>query len=319
MRISSKAAALAVGLVAALTAAAIAQNEPKAIRTNNSTADTVVVGDAIIEWLEKSDVAALREGIIDKMELQVGDEVERDKVIGYLHREIAELTVAKAKVAADNSGPKVKAQAQKKLAMTVLARSLRLDKLQHNAVSREEIEKNEAEVAVADAMEQEATENQNLSKAELDLAKRALKEHTIVAPFTGVITERFKNPGESVRANEPVVHMGNIDTLRVIARIPIEFAYRIKKGSPVEVTPNVPGAVLPIEQKKFRGKITFVDPEVEAVKNLVRVFAEVQNNDEHDLKPGLKTDMIVYLNPADAPGTPGPPPTVGVRRGSEKR
>ena len=297
MLVSKKAAAMAAGLIAALAAATLAQTPPA------SRADeTLAVGDATIDWIEKSDVSALREGVIDKMELQVGHEVIRGGTIGVLHTEIAELTVAKARVAATNTAAARKAEAQRELAIAILARSHRLQIRDKNAVSIEEIQKNEAEVKVASAMLQEAMENQKLAIAELDLAKQALKEHTIVAPFDGVITERMKNPGESVRANEPVVRMGKIDKLRISAWIPIEYGFRVKVGDAVEVTPNIPGAVLPIELKKVPGKITFVDPEAEPVETKVRVFAEIENKD-HELRPGLKADMIIHLNTA-APQAP---------------
>ena len=73
-----------------------------------------------------------------------------------------------------------------------------------------------------------------LAKDELELAENALDEHTIRAPFSGVIMKRIKNPGESVRANEPVVELGNLDKLRVFAFIPLEYVYRVTEGAVVE-------------------------------------------------------------------------------------
>ncbi|HEV3166936.1 MAG TPA: efflux RND transporter periplasmic adaptor subunit [Isosphaeraceae bacterium] len=318
MSMTAKTMAMAGGLVAALAAATLAQN-PQA-QPQGRSGDTVVVGGtATVDWIEKSAVAALKEGVIDKMELQVGAVVKEGDTIGILHREIAELTVAKAKLAATNTAALAKAEAQQDLAIAILARSKRLRAREIHNVSDEELQKNEAEVKVAAALIQEAKENRKLAEAELAMAVRALKEHTIVAPFDGVITEREKNPGESVRANEPVVRMGKIDKLRVVAWVPIDLAYRVKVGDWVEVMPNIPGAVLPIEQKRFRGKITFVDPEAEPVEYKVRVMAEVENNQEHELRPGLKADLIIYLNGAVPPGAPGVAPAVGARPVSTKR
>jgi multidrug efflux pump subunit AcrA (membrane-fusion protein) len=134
-----------------------------------------------------------------------------------------------------------------------------------------------------------------------------------------VITERMKNPGESVRANEAVVRMGKIDKLRIQAWVPIEYSFRVKVGMPVEVAPNIPGADLPIERKKFRGKITFVDPEAQPVKTEVRVFAEIMNNEDHDLRPGLKADMVIYLNSGGEPAPRAPEPAVGARDAAQPR
>ncbi len=115
----------------------------------------------------------------------------------------------------------------------------------------------------------------------------------------------MKNPGESVRANEAVVQLGNLDKLRAWCYIPLEYAYRVKEDQVVESSPASTGTrarPLPIEQKKFRGKITFVDPQIQPVaETAVRVYAEFDNKD-HELRPGLKATMTIYLEPR------GPPP-----------
>src|SRR5208337_2958637 len=141
MTAAKTAAAMAVGLLTTLSVASFAQYGQDQPATANPTANaTALVLDelATVDWIEKSDVAALREGVIEKMELRLGDPALVSKPIGYLHREAAELTVADAQI-------------------------------------------------------QEATENQAVAKAELALAQQILKEHTIVAPFDGVVIKRMKN------------------------------------------------------------------------------------------------------------------------------
>ena len=60
---------------------------------------------------------------------------------------------------------------------------------------------------------------------------------------------------------------------------------------------------MPIEQKRFRGKITFVDPQIQPVaETAVRIFAEFENKD-HELRPGLKGVMTIYLDPGEAART----------------
>jgi RND family efflux transporter MFP subunit len=294
MPFSKKAAALAAGFVFALSLASLGQNAAP----GTSTGETLLIDDATIDWIEKSDVAALREGVISKMELQIGMPVLEGKPIGYLHAEIAELTVAKAKTAVSFTAPVEKAEAQKELAAAVLATSHRLNKRRPGMVSDEEMRKAEAELKVADAMKREAFEKIKLDTAELKLAERALEEHKIVAPFDGIIVERKKNRGESVRANEAVVTLGNLDKLRAWFYIPLEHAYRVKEGQIVDLQLRITGTrgtPLPIEQKRFRGKISFVDPQVQPVaETAVRVHADFENPD-HELRPGLKAAVTIYL------------------------
>ena len=312
MTVPQKTAALAAGLALVLGLACLS---PLAAQDSKGDPETLVLDDAQVDWIEKSNVAALRDGVIEKMELQIGMPVSRGKPIGYLHAEIAELTVKKAEVAARSTGPKVKAQAQQELGLTVVALNKRLNNRIKGSVSFEEQAKAEAEVKVATAMIQEAEERIELDKAELSLAKRALDEHTIVAPFDGIVIERMKNPGESVRANDAVVKLGNLSRLRAWSYVPLGYAFRVKEGQVVEFQPRLAGersAPLPIEQKRFRGKITFVDPEIQAVaETAVRVYAEFDNKD-FELRPGLKGTLTIYLN-AERTADRATVPAVGSR------
>jgi len=306
-----KAAALAAGFIAALSVATVAQNTNPAARS----AETLVIDDATVDWIEKSDVAALREGVIDRMELQIGMPVQRGKPIGYLHAEIAELTVHKAELAVKNTATEEKARAQQELALTVVATNKRLNERRPGLVSIEEQRKAEAEVKVATAMINEAVEKRAMDRAEDALARRALDEHTITAPFDGIVIERMKNPGESVRANEAVVRLGNLSKLRAFAYIPLDYAYRVKEGQIVEIQPRISGAravAVPIEQKRFRGKITFVDPQIQPVaETAVRIYAECDNR-EFELRPGLKATMTIFLNSEGGPADTSNP-AVGAR------
>jgi RND family efflux transporter MFP subunit len=311
MLFSKKAAALAAGFMAALSAAAIAQNPPQG-RAPASAGEVLVLDElATLEWIEKADVAALREGVIESVELQIGMPVLKNGVIGKLHDEVAKLTVAKAVLAARGTATELKAVAQKELAEAIVATNMRLRRRGADLVSQEEMRKAEAEVKVAAAMQNEAIEKRALDKAEYDLAVRALEEHTIRAPFAGVVYERLKNPGESVRANEAVVRLGNLDKLRAWAFVPLEYAFRIKEGQEVDIQLRLQssrGGHLPIEQKKFRGKISYVDPQIApTAEAAVRIAAEFENKD-HDLRPGFKALMTIYLNTENAAAAR---PTVG--------
>jgi RND family efflux transporter MFP subunit len=304
MSLPPKAAALALSVVAALSAATIAAPPQGAARRSRSGAETVAVG-GYVDWLEKSDVSALVDGVVDKMELKIGSKVKRGGVIGTLHAEKAQLTVAKAKVASESTGAIAKGEAQKKLALADLARMERANKAFPGAHSPAEIEKGQAELQMGVAVIQEAKENKALAEAELKIADQILADHTIRAPFDGIIIERMKNPQESVKSNEAVVRLGKIDTLKFFGDVPIENSYRIKVGDIVDLKPEVEGVDLPIEQKRFRGKVTYVAREIVSVnKTVVTIFAEIQNNKALELLPGLKAVMTVYVNPDGAP----PPP-----------
>ena len=120
-------------------------------------------------------------------------------------------------------------------------------------VSAEDVAKAEGDLKVAEAQIKEAQENRGIAEAELDLAKRTLEEHTIVAPFDGIVLSRKKNPGESVRANEAVIELGDLSRLVAEAYVPLDYAFRVKEGQVVEIQPRLRssgrGEPLPIEKK----------------------------------------------------------------------
>src|SRR5436305_2002941 len=98
MPVSKKAAAMAVGIVVAVSAATLGQDRGGSPRPSASNAETIVMAGNI-NWIDISDVSALKAGVIKSIELEVGDEVEEGKEIGLLHDEIARLTMAKAEIA----------------------------------------------------------------------------------------------------------------------------------------------------------------------------------------------------------------------------
>ncbi|GAC1474845.1 MAG: hypothetical protein NVSMB9_25990 [Isosphaeraceae bacterium] len=311
-----KAAALIAGFVLAIAAT---QVHPLSAAPNaKGEPETLIVDEATIAWIERANVAALREGVVDRMELTIGMPVAKGKPIGYLHAEMADLAVKKAEIAVRSKGPKAKAKAQKDLALAKVAIDNRLNSRIKGSVSFEEVEKDKAELNVAEALLTEAVEKIELDEADLKMARRSLEEHKIVAPFDGIVTEVIKQPGESVRANEAVVKLGKLNRLRAFAYVSLEYAYRVKEGQIVEFQPKLVGerhSRLPIEQKRFRGKITFVDPQIQAVaETAVRVHAEFENKDL-ELRPGLKGTMTIYLQTENANEDRAAAPAVGARSG----
>ena len=204
MSISKPIAAVAAGCLI-MAAAAVAQTGGQPQRPTG--VQSVVLEElAGVDWIEKSDVAALREGVIETMELQIGMPVKKGGTIGVLHREMAELTVAKSQAPGRCRCPHRESRRPRKMSpRPVVARNKRLNERKPGMVSAEDVAKHEGELRSPMPQRQEAEENRGIAKADLDLAMQTLDEHTIVAPFDGVIFKRMKNPGESVRANEAVV------------------------------------------------------------------------------------------------------------------
>ena len=105
---------------------------------------------ARIDWIERSDVAALREGVIEKMELQIGMPVKKGGTIGILHREMAELTVRKNQAPGRQHRAHRESRGPEEVAASVVARNKRLNERKPGMVSAEDVAKAEGELKVAD-------------------------------------------------------------------------------------------------------------------------------------------------------------------------
>ena len=314
MSFPKKPAAMAAGLIAAFSLASLAQDPSDAAQRGSAAGPRQIVVGGSIDWVERSDVAALKEGVLESIEFSQGRTVTKGEVLGKLHAEMAELTVAKAKLAAENMGEITKAEAQLELARTTLARNIMLDRRSPGSVSEEDKAKAVAEVKVAEALTLLAGEQKKLAKADLDLAERSLQEHFIIAPFDGVITDKMKHDGESVRSNEPVVRIGRIDKMRFVGWIPLETVVRLKGNEVIDVRPVIDGAKLAIEDRMFRGNLKSISREMNTVRsNDVMVVGEIDNppsdgRPELELRQGMKAEMTIYLDGAPAKVAVAPRP-----------
>ena len=75
-----------------------------------------------------------------------------------------------------------------------------------------------------------------MKQTRLAQARDKLNRTTIIAPFAGVIAERFKEEGEWAKIGDELVRLVNTESREIQGRIQQESAVFIKKGDPIEVT-----------------------------------------------------------------------------------
>ncbi len=257
----------------------------------------MVIDGGLTEMIETAEVAAFRDGILEAIEFDVGDYVPVGEPIGQLHSEMAAINMAKAKKAAEARGPLQRARAQMRAAEVELERIERLRQIDPRSFSLSEYDQARAAVLVATAQVQEAEEQIDLNRAEYELSRRIVDEHQIVAPIEGKIVERYKNPGEGVRANEPVVKIVRLNRLRVFAFLTESQAQLVREGMAVQIEPKIAGVQLSEDRRFFGGKITFVDPQSSASKNTkIRIYAEIENTEDFFLRAGWSVQMVIDLD-----------------------
>ena len=183
-------------------------------RANPAVQALVLDEPARIDWIEKSERGRLAGGCHRKdgaPDRHAGQEGRHDRQLAQEDRRADRRESEPCRPRA--SAPAEKAEAQKEVAISVVARNKRLEERKPGMVSAEEIAKAEGELEVAEAQLHEAKENQEIAKAELDLAQQTLDEHTILRTVRWDHHQANEESRREVRASDAVVQLGNLSRL----------------------------------------------------------------------------------------------------------
>lgn len=127
----------------------------------------------------------------------------------------------------------------------------------------------------------EETAQLELAKIMHSAAEVSLKEKTIVAPLSGIVVKKYKETGESVDRVEKLVDVVNIDQVYVQFYLDPKLMTSIKQDQPVNVKFPVIG------NAEFTGKVSFIDPRIDAGSGLFRIKILIDNKD-HKIKAGMR-------------------------------
>lgn len=124
-----------------------------------------------------------------------------------------------------------------------------------------------------------------------DLEKRGTptKTMTLYAPANGFVTTRNAFPKQRVMPDTELYSLADLSTVWVVADIYEFEAADIRLDQPATVTlSSYPG-------REFRGKITYIYPQVESTTRTLKVRIEL-NNKGFLLKPDMYADVVLNTN-----------------------
>lgn len=232
-------------------------------------------------------------GYVQKISVDKGDRVRRGQTLAVLEvpemvKELDQAEAAYREAVASLSRSKAEADLQ----AATYERYKEVHSKDPDAISKQELDeyRSRAEVAKADvelAEAKVATARANHERL-LALSQYAL----ITAPFSGVVTARFVDPGALIpgatSSNQPIVTLQNLDTLRVYVHVPEVNVPFIRKGTPASLTTAAyPGKVFSAQVTRFAEAL---DPSTRTMKTEIDV-----PNPKHDLRPGMYADVTLEL------------------------
>ena len=129
------------------------------------------------------------------------------------------------------------------------------------------------------------------STTDVDAIQAQIAKKTVRAPFTGRLGIRNVNLGQYLNAGTAVTVLEQIDAVFVDFTLPQQRLSDVAVGTPVRVTigDSDADAGAPID-----GKVTAIDPAVDASTRAIKVRASVPNKDER-LRPGMFANVAVRL------------------------
>lgn len=146
-----------------------------------------------------------------------------------------------------------------------------------------------ASKVVAEANLDNADAQLKQALAQADTIRATIAKKTIRAPFSGRLGIRLVNIGQIIKEGEPIVSLQALDPIFVNFLLPQQQLPLIKPGYAVRITSDG----LPAGQV-MNGRITAINPDVEAASRNIRVQATVANGDEL-LRPGMFANVAVVL------------------------
>jgi RND family efflux transporter MFP subunit len=213
-------------------------------------------------------------GLIERIDVDAGDQVEKGDVVVALDRELESLELERAQAE----------EAQARSGLEDARRRLReaeemgpergIPETQIKTLRAEVARDESALAAVAAAARQQAA---------------VVRRHDVRAPFSGVVSERYADVGEWVGPGDGLVELVATDSLRFDFRVPQTYFTRIDRGTDVELSldalpdEKIPGRIKAIVPVKDPGARTF----------LVRVEAE----SDHSLPvtPGMSARASIRV------------------------
>lgn len=231
------------------TSEATVAEEPKAIAIKACTAESMTVDlketytSEILPYKE-NDITPAAQGLhIDEIKVDVGDRVKAGDVVVTLNRtnlKQLEINLATVQDTYDRMKPV------------------------HEA---------------GGVSDQQMIELENTLNLQKEVVANMRRNSEIKSPISGVVTARNFENGD-LFASMPILHIMQIDKLKVMANVSEQYYPNVKVGQSVDITVDIfPG-------ETFEGKVTRINPALDAATRTFGVEITIPNKNER-LRPGM--------------------------------
>lgn len=255
------------------------------------------------------DVHAKVAGYIRTIYVDVGDHVKEGQTLAIL--EVPELAaqLAGADAAVRGAQEQIhraesdlqRAQSTHSAAHSAYARLKQAADSRAGLVAQQEVDDSQAKDLASEAQVQSSEAELSAAKQQLEVAQANQRQYTalsgytrIVAPFAGVITNRYADTGALIQAGTasntqamPLVRLAQTSKLRLVLPIPESVASQIHLGDPVRVRVQALG-------EEIEGKVSRFADSLDRQTRTMETEIDFDNRDGR-LIPGMYTETRLSL------------------------
>lgn len=240
-------------------------------------------GPLVVE--NQVDVAAQREGVVAKIQVDVGATVHKGQLLAQIDdRQLAaqyEATVAKAAAVEQDAR---NWETEIKLVETDLARDEQLYKYQ--LITQQQLEHSRYKLVGAKQQREREVQNTKEARATAKALQIELEKTRIVAPFDGVVARRYVRTGQKVALGDRLFWVTATSPLTVRFTLPQELISKVRAGGLLTLSaPELTGP-------EHKAKVTLVSPVVDPSSGTIEVQAQVVG-DTADLRPGMNVNIRI--------------------------
>jgi len=278
-----------------------------------------IVSEAMVDVLSKVP------GILEKIQVEQGDRIKADQVVAMVEREEKEAQLQEAQAALDvlrarwaqmetGARPEEITQSEQLVRQTKatwetsLDNYMRLKNLkERDFISQQRLDEAMLQVTLSEAEYRSAKEKLTLlrkgarqedrdallaqirqAEAALRLAQIHLKNTTIRAPISGIISKRFLDQGAFVSTTAPIVRIVAMDMVKVLVQVVESELAQLRVGAISEISVDA------YRKQVFRGELSRISPTVDPESRMADIEIQVGNKD-HRLKPGMfaRVNLVV--------------------------
>jgi RND family efflux transporter MFP subunit len=177
-------------------------------------------------------------GLVQQVYVDAGDPVERGALLLNLDPELEEIALGRTQAGIREARAEL-ADAKRRLSDAQRVKSL--------GITEQEVRSLQAEVSIDEAALEQLQAEQRRHAA-------LLERHNLVAPFSGVVSDKLTEAGEWVQTGTPVFELIATDQLRMVFQVSQEYYPRIDEDNALQVELDA------VPNQRFAGRISAVVP-----------------------------------------------------------